>query len=116
LANALPIASGEIESAHRYIAQAVTEAKQQEAARKESERAARKAPQDAAADAKGEAPASKKPREKEPRASTTDAQARVMKMADGGFRPAYNVQFATDTKSTVCRSTTSAPTWARCCR
>lgn len=32
----------------------------------------------------------KKP--KEPRASTSDAQARVMKMADGGFRPAYNVQ------------------------
>jgi transposase len=32
----------------------------------------------------------KKP--KEPRASTTDAEARVMKMADGGFRPAYNVQ------------------------
>jgi hypothetical protein len=24
-----------------------------------------------------------------------------MKMADGGFRPAYNVQFATDTKSTA---------------
>jgi transposase len=32
----------------------------------------------------------KKP--KEPRASTTDPQARVMKMADAGFRPAYNVQ------------------------
>ena len=32
----------------------------------------------------------KKP--KEPRASTTDADARVMKMGDGGFRPAYNVQ------------------------
>jgi transposase len=32
----------------------------------------------------------KKP--KEPRASTTDAEARVMKMADAGFRPAYNVQ------------------------
>jgi hypothetical protein len=31
----------------------------------------------------------------EPRASTTDADARVMKMADGGFRPAYNVQMAT---------------------
>lgn len=29
---------------------------------------------------------------KEPRASTTDPEARVMKMADGGFRPAYNVQ------------------------
>lgn len=31
---------------------------------------------------------------KEPRVSTTDPQARVMKMADGGFRPAYNVQVA----------------------
>lgn len=30
----------------------------------------------------------------EPRASTTDADARVMKMADGGFRPAYNLQIA----------------------
>jgi transposase len=29
------------------------------------------------------------------RASETDADARVMKMGDGGFRPAYNVQFAT---------------------
>jgi transposase len=28
------------------------------------------------------------------RASTTDADARIMKMADGGFRPAYNVQLA----------------------
>ena len=32
----------------------------------------------------------KKP--KEPRASTTDPNARVLKMADGGFRPGYNVQ------------------------
>lgn len=30
------------------------------------------------------------------RCSTTDPQARTMKMGDGGFRPAYNVQFATD--------------------
>jgi hypothetical protein len=29
-----------------------------------------------------------------PRASTSDADARVMKMADGGFRPAYNLQIA----------------------
>ena len=33
------------------------------------------------------------------RASTTDAQASVMKMADGGFRPAYNVQYASDCAS-----------------
>src|SRR5262249_30681402 len=31
-------------------------------------------------------------KQKEPRVSTTDPQARVMKMADGGFRPAYNCQ------------------------
>src|SRR5205823_1720706 len=35
-----------------------------------------------------------KKQKKQPRASTTDPQARVMKMADGGFRPAYNVQVA----------------------
>jgi transposase len=35
------------------------------------------------------------------RASTTDADARFMKMADGGFRPAFNVQYATDTKTQV---------------
>ena len=45
-------------------------------------------------------PKQREPRqEKEPRASTTDAEARVMKMPDGGFRPAYNVQFVSDTKS-----------------
>ncbi len=38
---------------------------------------------------------------REPRGSTTDPEARVMKMADGGFRPALNVQFATDTQSQV---------------
>jgi hypothetical protein len=37
----------------------------------------------------------------EARVSTTDPDARVMKMADGGFRPAYNVHFATDVASRV---------------
>ena len=37
----------------------------------------------------------RKPSEKPARASTTDAEARVMKMADGGFRPAFNVRMAT---------------------
>jgi transposase len=32
-----------------------------------------------------------------PRVSTTDPDARVMKMPDGGFRPAFNVQLATTT-------------------
>jgi transposase len=35
------------------------------------------------------------------RVSTTDAEARVMKMGDGGFRPAFNVLFATDTQTQV---------------
>jgi len=35
------------------------------------------------------------------RTSTTDADASNMKMGDGGFRPAYNVQFATDCASQV---------------
>ena len=72
-----------------------------EAARK-AQRAAKQAPQDVAKAAKGKAKTAemeKKPTE--PRASTTDAEARVMKMADGGFRPAYNVQFATDIESTA---------------
>src|SRR3546814_19735766 len=34
-------------------------------------------------------------KQKEPRASPSDPQARVMKMADGGFRPASNCQVAT---------------------
>jgi transposase len=36
-----------------------------------------------------------------PRTSTTDPEAQVMKMPDGGFRPAYNAQLATDTASGV---------------
>lgn len=35
------------------------------------------------------------------RASTTDADARVMKMGDGGFRPAFNVQLATTCEDQV---------------
>lgn len=41
-----------------------------------------------------------KPRE-EARASSTDADASVMKMGDGGFRPAYNVQYGTDVDSQI---------------
>jgi len=42
----------------------------------------------------------RKPKKGKPtRGSTTDAQARVMAMADGGYRPAYNLQFKTDPKT-----------------
>jgi transposase len=35
------------------------------------------------------------------RASSTDAEATVMKMADGGYRPAYNIEFGVATESLV---------------
>lgn len=45
--------------------------------------------------------AKKTAKDKEARASTTDADAHVMKMGDGGFRPAYNVQLNTDTETQI---------------
>jgi transposase len=46
--------------------------------------------------------AKKKPEDREKaRCSTTDADAPVMKMPDGGFRPAYNFQFGTATNGQV---------------
>jgi transposase len=43
----------------------------------------------------------KKGSSKDARVSTTDPEARRMKMANGGFRPAYNVEFATTGESRV---------------
>jgi hypothetical protein len=37
---------------------------------------------------------------------TTDAEARVMKMPDGGFRPAFNLGFASDPRSTMIAAVT----------
>jgi transposase len=55
--------------------------------------------QEEAARRAGQGERGQKLREKEPRVSTTDAQARVMKMPNGGYNPAVNVQLATDTAS-----------------
>lgn len=43
----------------------------------------------------------KKEKVSEARVSTTDPESRVMKMPDGGFRPAYNLQMSTDEDSQV---------------
>lgn len=40
-------------------------------------------------------------KDKPPKGSSTDPEARIMQMADGGYRPAYNVQFATDVESGI---------------
>jgi len=72
------------------------EAARKRAARERSERIRR------ALDELPDVESKKKPAERDKaRVSTTDPEARVMKMGDGGFRPAHNVQFATDTESQV---------------
>lgn len=92
--------------------QAVNERNQ----RKKGKRAARKAAKKAAA-AKASSNTDKdeeagtvagattavadEPTPREARASSTDPDARVMKMPDGGYRPALNAQFATDVDTLV---------------
>ncbi len=97
----------ELQAQQQEKARLETERVAREAAR-EAERAAKQAQQDTAegettapdtAKAATDNTQAEKKKPTEPRASTTDAEARVMKMADGGFRPAYNVQFAADTGS-----------------
>lgn len=83
----------------------------QEAARKRAaqdrqervEKALRRMPKVKAEKERRKKNMSKARREKVPeaRVSTTDPECRVMKMADGGFRPAYNLQLATDENSQV---------------
>ena len=72
------------------------QAARQRAARERSERVAQALGELAEIEAKKQGEKKDKAR-----ASTTDPEARVMKMGDGGFRPAHNVQFATDTASQV---------------
>ena len=74
--------------------------KRQQAARERSA----KERQDRLAKALGSATeldAKRSAKEDPARVSSTDPEARVMKHGDGGFRPSYNVQLATDTGSQV---------------
>jgi len=57
------------------------------------------AKQQAAAKQAGNGKYGQKLKKNQPRVSTTDPEARVMKMPDGGFAPAMNVQIATDVES-----------------
>jgi transposase len=55
--------------------------------------------QEAAARRAGQGKRGQQIREKQLRVSTSDPEARVMKMPNGGYNPAVNVQLATDTQS-----------------
>jgi transposase len=45
--------------------------------------------------------AKRKDKKEQARVSTTDPESRVMKMANGGYNPAYNIQLAADTSNQV---------------
>jgi transposase len=75
--------------------------RRQDAARRRAARERSERIQQALAEL-AEIEAKKKAEEKDKaRVSTTEPGTRVMKMGDGGFRPAHNVEFATDTGSQV---------------
>jgi transposase len=102
LEEALTEAQAQVEALRQEVEEdpAATDRRQraarQRAARERAERIK------AALDRLPDLEAKKGPEEKDKaRGSTTDAEATVMKMADGGFRPAYNFQFATDTRAQV---------------
>jgi len=83
----------------RAARQRAAEEKQKRLERAIEQWAELKRRQEEAAQRAGQGESGKKIREKQPRVSTTDAEARVMKMSNGGFNPAVNVQLATDTGS-----------------
>lgn len=73
------------------------QAAQQRAARERTERLQRALEQMALVEQQKSGEEAKK----KARASTTDPEARIMKGPDGGFRPSYNVQLATDTQTQI---------------
>jgi transposase len=77
------------------------QAARERAARERQERVSEALKQRQQLAAERERAADAKRAAKEPRASTTDPESRLMKMPDGGFRPAYNVQLSTTTKDGI---------------
>ena len=80
------------------VGRALHELRKIEARRKKTAQAKQTRQEPPSGGAEKPAPA-KKQRDQAPRASTTDPEARVMKGPDGGFRPSYNVQLATDVET-----------------
>lgn len=68
-------------------------------AAREREKRVRKAMHQLEALEARQAERARKEEAKRPRASTTDPESRVMRMADSGYRPAFNMQLAVDTNT-----------------
>ena len=102
LEKCLQEAEAQLDALRAELENDTTSSSRRQQAAKEHAATERKARIEAALKHLPEIEAKKKANEKDnARASTTDAEARVMKMANGGFRPAYNAQFATDTKTQI---------------
>jgi transposase len=102
LEKCLQEAEAQIDALRAELENDATGSSRRQQAAKERAATERKARIEAALKHLPEIEAKKKTDEKQnARESTTDAEARVMKMANGGFRPAYNAQFATDTKTQI---------------
>ena len=92
----------EPKSAEEKAAAKAATKKAKKKATRQKKALAKQARQKAAKAKRAEKKAAKqKANEKELRVSTTDAEATVMKMGDGGYRPAYNIQFSTTCGSQV---------------
>ena len=94
-----PEYSAALSAQQRAVRRRAAEEKQQRLQQAIAQLPELKQKQAEAAQKAGRGKRGQKIRDKEPRVSTSDADARVMKMPNGGFNPAWNVQLATDTES-----------------
>lgn len=79
----------------------VTVTPRQQAARERAAKERKERLEAALAEMPSAREAKRKDKKEQARVSTTDPQARVMKMANGGYNPAYNIQLAADTANQV---------------
>jgi transposase len=94
-----PAASAQVTARQRAARERAARERQQRLEEAVAKMPAAKAKHKKAAEQAGDGECGKKLKKSQPRVSTTDAEARVMKMGDGGFRPAVNVQLAVDADS-----------------
>ena len=94
-----PAQSGAMTARQRAARQRAVESRQRRLEEAIAQLPELKQKQAEAAQRAGEGKCGERIRARQPRVSTTDGCTRVMKMANGGFNPAVNVQLATDTES-----------------
>jgi transposase len=94
-----PAQSGVLTARQKAARQRAAESRQQRLEQAIAQLPELKQKQAEAAQRAGQGKCGDQIRAKQPRVSSTDAATRVMKMANGGYNPAVNVQLATDTES-----------------